>query len=329
MMSGKAKRHALSALDASIEERQKILKKAKKKAMKGSPRGKQRCDLWLNEAPTGSMAHEPTRRAAAEFSIDLLLTHHAQAEGTERRCFLATFAWDEGVIPVDASQLPDPKPLQHKIYKALNEIGLSGITFMEMAVFVPDDAPPYFHVHFHVICWTYDPLFKPLLAADRLSERRAFHNAKFQAVDIRSRKMAANRFPDKSSHQYQYLFSNLNKDQTKPSIAWLGRYPWKAPTSVKMVRSKAEIDRDSIVNVVRSREASRLHVQLELFLRQLSVLDVVSGVNEGAALSRAWRSQMRTWLKGKDDAHDGSRGDRQISRSRKKRARGKRRRQAL
>ena len=164
---------------------------------------------------------------------------------------------------------------------------------------------------------------------NRLSERRAFHNAKFQAVDIRSRKMAANRFPDKGSHQYQYLFANLTKDQTKPSMAWLGRYPWKAPTSVKMVRSKAEIDRDSIVDVARSRGASRLHVQLELLLRQLSVLDVVSGVNEGAALSRAWRSQMRTWLRGKADAHHASRGGRRISRSKKKRARGKRRRRAL
>ena len=325
-MSQKAKSHALNALDASIEERRKILKKAKKRELKGRPQGKQGCDLWVNAAPVGSLAHGQTKRAAAEITIDILLTHHAQTKRKGIRHFLATFAWDEGMIPSETGQLPDVKALQHKVYKALTEFGLSGLIVMELAAFDPTDAPAYLHAHFHAICWTYDPLFKPCVAADALGKRRAFRNTTFRAVDIRSRKMAANRFPDQGSHQYHYLFADLEKDQTKPSMAWLGRYPWKAPTSIKTMKRSDAVERDQIIDVPRSRNASKLHVQLELLMRQIPVLDVVSGVKEGSVLSRAWKSQMRASAKAraKVASGDARRRPKLGARKKKKRAKGRR-----
>lgn len=314
-MSGKAKKHALAALDRSIAERRRLLKMA----LKPRTRRKQP-PRYLPEAPLGSLAHDPTRRAAGWIAINVLLDQHARTKGTKTRWFLATFAWDEGIVQANSVEVPLLRPMLHKVYKAVLEFGLSGMIFVDLVIFEPEDGPPYIHIHFHAALHTDDPSFKPSASAAKLSKRRAFRNSRFPAVDFRSRKMAANRFRNKGCHEYEYLFRNLEeKDQTKPSMAWLGYYLTKAPTKVKRVeQSLRRPDQDCIVDAPASENAPKLHLQLERLLQQIPLLSAVAGVGAEPSVSRAFKKRMRAWLKGQSVSRIRS-GSKSTSRKKRKR----------
>ena len=292
-MGGKAKSYALAALARSIVEHEKVLKRAQRKASKRRPHGKQRDRSELNQALPGTLADPDTRRAAAEHLIDALLHRLATIEGSGCRTFLATFAWDEGIIPPDQTKLPDLKPLLHKVYKVLAEFGLSGVLVVDFALFDPGDGPPYIHIHIHVICWTNDPAFRPKSVRKQLRKRRAFRNSKFKSVDIRSRKEAANRFSFKDSPHYAYVFAKLDRGQTKASIAWLGQYLWAAPAVTKRMIKDAKTGKRRIVNLANSENAEGLHVHAEGLMRQLPIYDCIAGVGAGCAVRREWKKAVR------------------------------------
>jgi len=295
MVNQKAKLHALAALDRSISKHETFLKKSHIKSRRQCPLGKQRDRSDHVEVLPGTLAHADTRRAASEYLINSLLTQHAKTKGSRRRTFLATFAWDEGIVPVDQTKLPLLKPLFQKVYKALMEFGLSGVIVIDFSLFDPEDIPPYIHIHFHAICWTYDKQFRHSSASKALCKRRAFKNLRFKSVNIRSRKEAANLFPFKDSPLYTYVFKNLHKDQTKASIAWLGQYLWAAPAATKRVVMDHETSKGRIVNFANSENAERLHLEVERLMAQLPVQCCIAGVDAGCAIRREWKKKMREW----------------------------------
>jgi hypothetical protein len=297
-MLEKPKSHALEALDRSISEHENVLKRARKKeARERRPPGKQRDGSELCEALPGTLAHASTRRSAAEHLIDTLLERHAKTEGSNRRTFLATFAWDEGILRTDQAQLSSVAPQLHKVYKALNEFGLAGVMLIDFALFDPEDEPPYIHIHIHVICWTYDQAFKPGSIRKELRKRRAFKNSRFKSVDIRSRKEAANLFQFKDSPHYAHVFAKLHRDQTKASIAWLGQYVWAAPNTTKRVVKHPATGKGRIVNLANSDNAEGLHIQADNLMKQLSIYDCIAAIGEGCGIRREWKKAMAMTLR--------------------------------
>lgn len=183
--------------------------------------------LLTSRTATGdiSLANPQTRYRVQHALIHALLTHFDTIFADPAcRTFLVTFAWDAGMTYRDSPSL-DLTSMQRNVRRTLKGLGLHGIGAFEFDILrrkLPGETSRRLSAHAHIICWTYDPKFKPITAARALRTSGRFPNMLgVPAVDIVSR--ARSEVRRGLRHRY-----DADRDQTPGSIAHLGYYVTKA-----------------------------------------------------------------------------------------------------
>ncbi len=251
-------------------------------------------------ATPSSLADDKARRIAGDILIDELAKHHRRTKHTGTRHFLLTFCWDAGVLPIEPPYDASLKAMRLKVHKAVTKIGLQGIGAFEIAPLRRSKTEPCrFLVHVHVVGWTTDQRFQPKKKAEALNDTGSFPNS-FGApgVTIRSRKMAAKNFGNKNDPIYERLFSDLQQDQTKASLTWLGYYLLQAPAYVKQVcPDKRQPDR-AVMRSNYMNYSPQLALTLHQFLSQVAFTGAVFSVGkEGKLVGREWRRRFKAEMK--------------------------------
>lgn len=276
----------------------------------------------------GSLGDDKARFESFKILKRLFLNNLSEKENEDRRYFLCTFCWDDGIIDIDEPHLPDIKPMKLKVYKWLQRVGLSGIGVVETAAFRESEYnTELVFAHIHAICWTTSSEFRPKKAAKRMMASGSFPN-RFGApgVDIRSRKMAANRFPSKKSDQYNHLFSDLDIDQTDESLAWLCHYLFKAPAFMKKVMPKKTNLKKTRMVVDPANYPQGLALKHEQILHELRVIDAVFSIGEGKKICSKWRAEFKGGKKQKPVALPSRRKCRKKSKRSKRKVKSRRKR---
>jgi hypothetical protein len=246
----------------------------------------------------GSLADDHARIAAGDILIEQLARHHNQSRKAKTRHFLITFCWDAGLLPDGAKEVPNLKAMRLDVYKALADLGLSGIGVLEVSPLRSTKTNPAMLIaHFHVIGWTSDLKFRPRKAAQRLSEKAKFHNSLgAPGVTIRSRKASAKNF-NKKSDAFDRLFSKLHRDQTKASMAWLGYYLFKAPAYIMQLCPKKNYPDRFVMRSSASHYSAHQALNVERLLNTVPIVDAVFSVGEGTGVGQAWRARFKRKLK--------------------------------
>lgn len=297
-MKLKPKPCALAALDKSIRIFTEKLNVAKPSSI--LPEGRKL--LARMAPPPGSLADHAARRSAGRLMIDELLAHHQRTKKKGYRHFLLTLCWDAGVLSADKPFEYDLKAMQIKAYKAIKKLGLSAVCVFEaVALRKSKRNAELLIIHLHAVCWARAKTFKPIVAAEDLMKRCDFPNwLGAPSVSIQSRAMAANRFKDKRSAQYRHLFSKLDKDQTKASMAWLGYYLFQAPAWVKQLVPKKKREDKLALRSNSKNYSSQLALALEQLLTEIQTTDAVFSVGDGKSILGPWRQKFRQDLVKRD-----------------------------
>lgn len=251
-----------------------------------------------HEILPGTLADDGARIVAGDALIEQLIAHHKRVDTTAARHFLVTFCWDAGLIGEGANKAVDLTRMKLKVYKALKSLGLHGIGVFELSPLRKTKFNPALLVgHFHAFAYTSDRSFKPKAAAKRLNARGAFPN-RFGAagVTIQSRKMAAKNFA-KGSEIYRHLFSDLDLDQTKASVAWMGYYLLKALAFALQLCPRKHKPGQFVIRSNSTNYSPQRALELERHLNQISILDAVFSVGDGSAIGRPWRASFRAGMK--------------------------------
>lgn len=252
----------------------------------------------------GSLADDRARLLAGDILIDELVHYLDQTTVSHRRLYLATFCWDAGLIPTDLLIDLDLGPMRQKVYRALATVGLSGMGVFEITPLRGAKGEvPRFMIHVHAFVWTDDRSFKPKAAATRLMKGGSFPNCfGAPAITFRSRKVAAKNFRAKGGEIYDHLFSDLNRDQTKASVAWLEYYLLQAPAYVKKVCPSKHDPSKSVMRSSLKGYSPLLALALDQLLNRIPVTKAVFSVGDGTAIGRAWRARYKANFPEKADA---------------------------
>ena len=277
---------AIRALEKSIS-----VFRSKVNADASSRTGKHR-----NKPASGSMldsiGHDKSRFAAGKALIaSLPAMLDWDSAPASRRWFLVCVCTNEGQIAVDTDKPLMLKKLNHKVYKALQGLGLNGIGVMDFAPFRKSRLHGRMvYAHPQCVVWTDDPLFKPKKAAERLMQSRRFPNSLgLPSVTIISRKKAANQFRGDEKCR-ELLFADLKQDQTKASMARLGYYLWKAPGYVKHAYRPAEGKRKVQLRTGIKNYSPKLAAATQSVLNDVPTLDAIFGIgDEGRKLRAEWK----------------------------------------
>jgi hypothetical protein len=251
-------------------------------------------------AAPGSLADDGARLLAGDTLIDELAKHHERTKNTDTRHFLVTFCWDAGLRSIEPPHDLELKAMRLKVYKALQKMSMHGIGVFEISPMRGSKGEaPRFLVHAHVIGWTGDPWLQPKTAAKALNATGSFPNS-FGApgVTILSRKMAGKNFRNKKSEAYDHLFSDLHRDQTKASLAWMGYYLMQAPAYVKQVCPDKRKPGKTVMRSNYTNYSPQLALSLHGLLNEIPIKDAVFSVGkEGRLVGGAWRKEFNARVK--------------------------------
>ncbi len=190
--------------------------------------------LGFGKEVCAAMSNLSVRRFTAKTLMDLMLKQHDQHRADPQlQTFLMTAAFDAGICYEDAPEV-DLASIQLSVRRVLQRLGLEGVCVFEVDVLakkLPGERCRRLMVHVHVICWTKDASFKPVVAGKKLSESRYFPNMLgAPSFTFISRAMAASRRPSSGTDP---RFANLAKDQVARSVAFMAQYLLKPPIFAK------------------------------------------------------------------------------------------------
>ena len=249
------------------------------------------------------MSNVHVRLAAGEAMINALRRHHLRVGSTSQvRTFLVTATFDDGLIAVDAAEVPLYR-IERKFRWALNRIGLQGICAFDIDVLRRPDGEKarLLLVHVHAVCWTRDPNFSARAAERSLKALRRFRNRLgVPSFTIRSRAESAAR--------HRFSLRDGRQDQTEESMMYLGQYLMK-PCLVLKKRYRRR-DGKIVIQTCEKGFGPKMVFLLATVWSGTSAYDAVFAVGpEGTAVGANYSKELRAWAKRRHILRSGQRVD--------------------
>ena len=230
---------------------------------------------------------------------DALLAHwRAHRHRPDFRYWFGTFCWDDGVRPLGVYLTPaEARAMLLKVYKALRAEGFHALLFLEVEALLPEvkAGPAWLLYHVHAVCWHDGPPIQPRTLADRMMRRHRFPN-RFGAPSI---VFTTNRWPRRqASTDLTPLPARRDRPApTATSVAGLAAYIAKWPACVKVFKPGRQDPTRRRLEADQTKYSAHLVREVAEARSRLSLLVIVKGLGEGAAVRTVWRRDVERRLR--------------------------------